>query len=246
MKVRVRMLFVLALAFFAIGVGMFLSIYFYGEQLLPHKVVFVPKDGRVDMYTTITGKNVRALFQPEERLAAAVSPNMITLDQMETMMNKTMVMPLYPGDALTANHIRDEGIVPKPGENEYPIPTSWLEVLDWTGRPGDMAEIWLFPTDKLKQAYAQKFKMERSTPETVPETADRPLSKALYDNIRLRYVMDTASKSVRNMKEAEDRSEATGEPAKLKANLTPDQYAKLKNAVEEGYKLIVVTKGVTK
>lgn len=248
MQIKVRSLFLVAMGIFVIGVSMFLLIFFRGQELLPHQIVFVPNGGvKLEEHTQITGQNFKALLMPKEVLAATVSPNMITLDNMEVIMNKTLVMPLYADDAITLNHVREDVLVPRQGENEYPIPASWLEVMDWTGRSGDEAEIWLFPTNQLKQQYTTK-SIKDTRVETniqpVPDTEERPLKKPILDSVRLRYVVDGTNRSVKNATEAQDRSDATGEPVKMKANLKPEQYAQLKGAVEEGYKLIVVAKGV--
>jgi hypothetical protein len=250
MKVRVRTLFVFSIVCFAVGVAMFLVLFFKGEQLLPHRMVFVPKDGhRVDSYTEITGSNFKELFEPKELLAAAVGPNVVTLETLDVVMGKTMVMPLFPYDLLTTRHVQDGSLVPKPDEKEYPIPANWLEVMDWTGRMGDQAEIWLFPTEKLKQFYTQKSKPALSPesntqdqPRIVPDLPERPLNKPLFVEVRLRYVTDETNRSVKNSLDSDDRSNSTGRPYEVKAFLTSQQYAQLKNAVEEGYKLIIAVK----
>jgi hypothetical protein len=245
MKVRIRVLFLVAGFFFLCGLSLFLVIYLKGENLLPHQTVFVPKEKTVEKFTIITGKNFTSILEAKEMLRAAVTPNMVTIDTLPQVMNKTMVLPLFPEDILTFHHVRDNELAPKPGEMEYPLPSSWLEVLDWTGRPGDEVEIWLTPTEKLKQFYVQKAKDSKVPAENsngVPDTTDRPLSKALFENVRLRYVMDGTNHTVRNVSASTDRSDATGKPVEIKAYLTGQHYAKLKNAVEEGYKLIIAVK----
>ncbi|MEI7026184.1 hypothetical protein [Paenibacillus sp. y28] len=245
LMVRAGWLLLLAILSITVGVGLFLLFYFKGEELLPHQTVLVPKDGqRVEVYTTITASNVNTLFDTKEMLSAAVSPSAVTLENAKNILNKTVVIPLYPEDVLTTNHLRDVQLVPRPGEIEYPIPASWLEVLDWTGRPGDEVEIWLSPGQQVKQYYNNKVgKGERL--DIVPETPERPLTTAFLNQIRLRYVMDSTNKTVRNKTDGDglDRTEATGEPVKVKANLTAEQYGKLKGAIDEGYKLILVSKG---
>ncbi|WP_163860403.1 hypothetical protein [Paenibacillus elgii] len=244
-KVRIRVLFLVAGVIFITGLSIFLLLFFKGEQLLPHQTVFVPKEKTVEKFTTINADNFKALFEPKEMLKAAVTPNMITLDMLDRVMNKTMVMPLYPEDYLTVNHVRETLLTPRQGEIEYPLPASWLEVLDWTGRPGDEAEIWITPTEKLRQFYMQKFKEGKAITDSaslVPETPDRPLSKPVFSNVRLRYVMDGTNRTVRNANQASDRSDATGKPTDIKVFLLPAEYAQLKNAVEEGYKLIIAAK----
>jgi hypothetical protein len=245
MKVRIRVLFFLAGFFFLCGLSLFLILYVKGEDLLPHQTVFVPKEKTIEKFTKITGRDFTALFETKEMLSAGITPSMVTIDTLANVMNKTMVLPLFPEEILTFHHVRDNELTPEPNEMEYPLPSSWLEVLDWTGRPGDEVEIWLTPTEKLKQFYAQKAKdnkLPAENPSSVPDTTERPLSKAIFENVRLRYVMDGTNHTVRNAGSLADRSDATGKPMEIKAFLTGPHYAKLKNAVEEGYKLIIAVK----
>jgi hypothetical protein len=246
-RVKVSSMFILSILLFFVGISMFLLLYIKGDSLLPHDAVFVPKgDVKIDEYTKITPQNFQQLFEIKEILAAAVNPNMITPDNMKEVLNKTMVLPLYPKDYLTLNHVRDSNLVPNKDELEYPIPPTWLEVTDFTVRAGDSTEIWLTPSEKLKNFYNQKSQAQGIGANliVVPDLPERPLSTPLFIGLRLRYVVDGANRTVKNTKEGDDRAEATGKPAEVKINMTSKQFAQLKGAVEEGYKVLIVSKGL--
>ncbi|SED12663.1 hypothetical protein [Paenibacillus sp. GP183] len=264
MRVRVTVLFIFAFIMFFAGIGMFGILYVKGQDLLPKTIVYEPKGAaKIDKFTEITPEKFDALFAPKEILQASVNPTMITISRKHEVMNKVMTQTLHQGDYLSINYIGDAMLTPKEGEKEYPIPSSWWEVLDWTGRNGDIGEVWLFPTDKLKQNLAYKTSGTGATSTTstiggsgsnggttqlngqsnvnaieVPDTKARPLSKPVFEKVRLRYVMDSSNKAVTNVKGVDDRSEGTGKPSDAKIYLKPEQYAVLKTAVQEGYKLI--------
>lgn len=238
-------MFIVAITLFFVGIGMFLMLYIKGEALLPHDAVFVPKgDVKIDEYTKITPQNFQELFEIKEILAAAVNPNMVTPDNLKGILNKTMVLPLYPKDYLTLNHVRDSNLVPNKDEIEYPIPPTWLEVTDFTVRAGDETEVWLTPSEKVKNFYIAKAQGLGQTMGSVPDLPERPLTTPLFTGLRLRYVVDGANRMVKNTKEGDDRAESTGKPAEVKLNMTTKQFAQLKNAVEEGYKILIVSKGL--
>lgn len=261
MKVRVTVLFTVGLSIFVIGLFLFLLLYIKGDKLLPKEVTYVPRDGKeIEKYTEITNKKVfDQLFQPKQVLRAAIEPSMITQDRIKEVIGKTLVQPVYPDEHLTTHDIGDNQLVPKEGEIGYPIPSEWFAVLDWTGRIGDLGEIWLIPDDKLKAKYQQasgeingsvtaaqinnqaNFNARvtvKADTGSVPDTPDRPLKKPILNNVKLRYVFDAQAKAIKNAKDVTDRSEANNKPANAKVFLTPDQFAQVKGAVEDGYKLI--------
>jgi hypothetical protein len=260
MRVRVTVLFILAILMFFVGIGGFAVIYAKGQDLLPKTKVYQPKkDVKVEKYTELTPEKLNDLFEPKEILQAAVTPTMVTAANINKITNKIMVQTLFPGDILTTNYVGDSVFTPREGEKEYPIPANWWEVLDWTGRNGDIGEIWLFPSDKLKQNLAAKVNANVSSTVTknesgsglngtvtgsvdvnveVKDTPERPLKKPVFDHVRLRYITDSANKAVENPKGSDDRSAGTAKPAEAKIYLKPEQYAVLKMAVQEGYKLI--------
>ncbi|RUS44947.1 hypothetical protein [Cohnella sp. AR92] len=258
MRVRVTVVFSLAIFMFLAGIGGFALIYAKGQDLLPSTIVYEPiGDIKVERYTEITSEKFDSLFEAKEILQASVTPNMITAENRDSVMDKVMVQTLYPGDFLTVNYVGESVFTQKAGEKEYPIPASWWEVLDWTGRNGDIGEIWLFPTDKLKQALLQTNVSSTTSPsetgsgmdgsinvqvsgsvETIKETPERPLSTPILTDVRLRYITDSANKAIHNGSGVDDRSEGSGKPTEAKIFLTPEQYGVLKMAVQEGYKLI--------
>jgi len=280
LKVRLNFIFFLAVLVFGIGLTMFLMLYVRGADLLPKDFVFVPKDGmKIEQFTEITPNNFKKLFDAKEILKVAITPDMVTLDQMKEVINKTVVRSLYPGEYLSVHDVEDSVLVPHEGETGYPIPTSWFEVLDWTGRIGDIGDIWLSPSEELKTWYEQEksnelkgeaavsdnskrlsatnqvgnvqFKAEATGNSAnldprrrviIPDLPDRPLSTPIYKDVRLRYIFDGSNKAIRTTEGVNDRSEGTGKPANAKLYLTEEQFALLKQAITEGYKLIFVVK----
>jgi len=264
MRVKVTFLFTLSIIMFFVGIGGFTLIYAKGQDLLPKTIVYEPKkDTKIEKYTELSPEKFDSLFAEKEIIQAAVMPTMITIDEKKSVLNKTMVQTLHSGDILTTNYIGDTLLSPKEGEKEYPIPASWWEVLDWTGRNGDIGEVWLFPSEKLKQNLAAKLKGQVSTDVKqgqngnvsgsvtgsidvsfeVKDTPERPVSKPVFENVRLRYIMDSSNKSVQNQEGIDDRSAGTAKPTDAKIYLKPEQYAVLKMAVQEGYKLIYAVNG---
>ncbi|SDO15592.1 hypothetical protein SAMN04487897_10932 [Paenibacillus sp. yr247] len=260
MKVRVTVLFTVGLSIFFIGLFLFLLLYIKGEELLPKEVTYIPRGKAIEKYTEITNKAMfDQLFQPQQVLRAAIEPSMITQDRIQEVIGKTLAQPVYPDEHLTTHHIGDNQLVPKAGEIGYPIPSEWFAVLDWTGRVGDVGEIWLTPDDKLKAKYQQasgeingavigaqannqtNFNAHvtvKADGGNVPDLPERPLKKPLLTSVKLRYVFDAQAKAVKNAKDVADRSEGTNKPANAKIFLTADQFAQIKSAVEDGYKLI--------
>ncbi len=255
MKIKVNYLFILAFILAATGISMFFLLFLKGEELLPKDYVFTPKADVIETYTDINADNFNDLFKVQEVLKASVTPNMITVDRMDEIMDKSFVSPLYAGDFLTRYHVDDPILVPEEGEMPYPIPNNWWAVIDWTGRIGDIGEIWLTPTDSLRQWYVQQQQNQilqetfNSTDGTsnvapaeyvvVPEKENRPLSTPLYQDVRVRYVFDSANRQIRNVEGVDDRSEGTGRPENIKMFLTAEKFANLKRAIEEGYQLIL-------
>ncbi|WP_240420374.1 hypothetical protein [Paenibacillus periandrae] len=240
----------ISIVMFVVGIGGFTIIYLAGQDLLPKTYVYEPKKGaKVEKFSEITADKFELLFDEKEILQAAITPTMITPQNKNQVINKTMVQTLHPGDFLTVNYVGDTIFAPKKGEKEYPIPASWWEVLDWTGRNGDTGDIWLFPSEKLKQSQAAKANTQSKllglpeVVEQVKDTPERPLTKPVFENVRLRYIMDSTNKTVKNQKGVDDRSEGTAKPTEAKIYLKSDEYAVLKMAVQEGYKLIYAVNG---
>ncbi|MEF2246418.1 hypothetical protein [Paenibacillus sp. IITD108] len=260
MKIKVNALFFLSLLIAAAGFTMFLLLFIKGEELLPKEYVFTPKSNLIDTYTDITSENFKELFELQEVLKASVTPNMVTVDKMDAVMNKSFVSPLHKGEYLTTFHVADPILVPDDGEMPYPIPNDWWAVIDWTGRIGDVGEIWLTPTESLRKWYEQQEQSSKLLDSingteiakiteyiVVPDKENRPLSKPIFENVRVRYVFDSSNRQIRNAEEVDDRSEGTGRPENVKMFLTPEKFANLKLAVEEGYKLILaVDNGVVR
>lgn len=267
MKIRVNTLFLLSILIAAAGLSMFFMLFLKGESLLPKEFVFSPKDGKkVETYTEISPDNFKQLFEVKEVLKASVTPSMITVDRMKEVLEKTLVSPLYPGEFLTTHHVADSVLVPQADEIAYPIPDDWWEVIDWTGRIGDIGQVWLTPSESLRKWYEQQKQNSANVKGTVtqdplfsnkaeinitatagssqsyavvPDKEERPLTKPFFENVRVRYVFDSANKQIRNAEGINDRSEGTGKPQNVKLFLSKKKYADLKQAIEEGYKLIL-------
>jgi len=265
MKIKIRLLFLIALLIGVAGFSMFFLLFVKGEELLPKDHVFVPKNNIIQTYTEVTPNNFKELFEVKEVLKASITPSMITIDRMNEVMNKMLVTPLHVGDFLTIHHVADSVLVPREGEIAYPIPNSWWSVIDWTGRIGDVGEIWLTPSESLRKWHEQRNMEVQATvnvspddPNTaslnfsapdkgdvstgyavVPDVPERPLSKPMYEEVRIRYVFDSSNRSIRDVTGVDDRTEGTGKPENVKMYLTQEQYAQIKSAVEEGYKLIL-------
>jgi hypothetical protein len=254
MRVKVTLLFMISIVMFIVGIGGFAIIYSAGQDLLPKTYVYEPKKGaKVEKFTEITADKFDQLFDEKEVLQAVITPTMVTPSKKNAVINKTMVQTLHAGDFLTLNYVGDTIFAPKKGEKEYPIPASWWEVLDWTGRNGDTGDLWLFPSEKLKQSQSLAAKSSTNplekqlgSPEAndqVKDTPERPLTKPVFENVRLRYIMDSSNKAVNNIKGVDDRSEGTAKPTEAKIYLKSEEYAVIKMAVQEGYKLIYAVNG---
>ncbi len=125
----------------------------------------------------------------------------------------------------------------RPTENHkfFPIPNSWLMQLQGTLRRYDKINILAVPViEERKEGEENYNKASRN----FSQNEQGEDSKYILKEVPVAYVKSTQNKEVIGRKYSDDRINANANPSQIQLSLTPEQYLKLSEIHEEGFKFV--------